>query len=89
MLVPRRAPTKYVKNLPDFLFHDRIFCGTGDAAGPTVGDDRLFLRCDKTVVAVATRVDHTGVAGLGIGKHEEFMPEKVHLKDSFLHRHRL
>ena len=54
-----------------------------------MGNDRLFLRRDKTVVAVAARVDHTGVAGLGIGKHEEFMPEKVHLKDGFLHRHGL
>ena len=49
----------------------------------------LFLRHQKTVVTVAPRVNDAGVARLGIGKHEEFMTQKIHLKYSLFNGHRL
>ena len=49
----------------------------------------LFCRNDKTVIAVAARVNYAGVARVLILENEELMTEKVHLKYRFLYRHRL
>ena len=51
---------------------------------------RLILcRNDHSVISVVPAVNHAGFLGFAVREYEERMSEKVHLKNSFLRRHRL